>query len=284
VLHADRSFAAEISWRHGREFITLLGGAAATWPLLAHAQQPAMPVIGFLYPQYQDTADLVLGPFREGLREQGYVEGRNLLIKYVLAQNQRERLPMMAAALVREQVAAIATVGDGATLAAKAATQSIPVIFNVGSDPIESRIVPSLNHPGGNLTGTTNLNTEVIEKRLELLHQVQPAASTIAYLTNSKGAGDANIKRAQRAAGVLGVRLLFVGVSRASDLEAAFATIIEQGARGLQIDTDPFLESVPVSAQIIALAQSWHELLVEAKSRGLKIAPEIAVGLGSVAG
>ena len=236
-----------------RQFITLLGAAATAWPLAARAQQPRMPVIGLLYPQSQGGAEFVLRSLRQGLKDQGYVEGYNLSIKYALAQNQIDRLPAMAAALVAERVDVIIPIGVPAAVAAKTATRSIPIVFNIGADPVERGLVTSLNHPGENLTGTSNLNSEVIGKRLELLRELVPGAITIAYLTGS-GTLTGNQTVAQRAAGALGLRLLLVAAISADDLEAAFASIIDQSAQGLEVDPDPFLDSEPVRDRIIALA------------------------------
>jgi putative ABC transport system substrate-binding protein len=168
-----------------RDFITLLGGAAAAWPLAVRAQQTAMPVIGMLSAEWPDLFTDRLRVFHDGLRETGYVEGRNLAIEYRWAEGRNDRLPALAADLVRRQVSVIVTAGSTpATLAAREATTTIPILFYIGANPVEAGLVASLSRPGGNLTGVVTLNVEVGAKRLELLHELVPTATMIAALIN----------------------------------------------------------------------------------------------------
>ena len=216
-----------------RAFITLLGGAAATWPLAARAQQPAVPVIGYLGGQSRNALRGRLDAFLQGLRETGYIEGRNLTIEYRYADGQYDRLPALAADLVGRQVALIASGGaTEATLAAKAATTTIPIVFSTAVDPVESGLVASLNRPGGNLTGATNLNIAVIAKRLEMLHQIVPAAALIAVLVNASNriTTEAERKELQTAARMLGVSLLVLSAGTSHEIETAFADLDRERA------------------------------------------------------
>ena len=196
-----------------------------------------------------------MASFSRGLAETGYVEGRNVTIEYRWAEGQNDRLPALAADLVRRQVAVIATPGaTAATLAAKAATETIPIVFVTGGDPVELGLVRSLNRPGGNLTGVAFLATEVAGKRLELLHELVPAAASIAVLVNPTNRVNAEAQKGENqiAARVLGVRLLILNASSQSDIEAAFATLVRERASGLVISTDSFFTAH--RDQIIALA------------------------------
>jgi len=238
-----------------REFITLLGGATAAWPLAARAQQ--MPVIGFLNQESAElTAHLVAG-FRKGLSETGFVENQNVAIEYRWAEGRYERLPQLAADLVNRKVAVIAAAYFPATLAAKAATSTIPIVFISGVDPIAAGLVTSLNRPGGNLTGVSNFNTSLTAKRLELLHQVVPRGDTIAVLVNSTSPAAQTIEaEARSAAQVLGLRLDVLGASTEDEIDAAFANAAQRGVGALLVAGDAYFNSR--RAQLIALAARYR--------------------------
>ena len=234
-----------------REFVTLLSGAAAAWPLTARAQQPAMPVIGFLSPA-SPVAD-TLRAFRQGLKETGYIEGENVVIVYRFAENQIDRLPELAAELIRRQVAVIATPG-GATLAAKAATTTIPILFVAGEDPVRLGLVASLARPGGNLTGVNIFATELAAKRLELLRELVPGAVRVAVFVNPTGAATAettlsDLQAAARATG-LQIQVLNAGTSR--EIEAAFAAFVRERPDALLVSGDAFFASRRVQFALLA--------------------------------
>jgi putative ABC transport system substrate-binding protein len=225
-----------------REFITLLGGAAAVWPLAARAQQPAMPVIGVLTSRASDDTPQLLAAFRQGLKDTGFIEGQNVRIEYRFAGNQNERLPALAADLVHRQVTVIAATTTAAALAAKAATTAIPIVVELAANPVQLGLVASLNRPGGNVTGVTNLNTEVAPKRLELLHELVPTASTFAHLVNptDPALAEINTRNLQTAARTLGLQLHVLHASTERDFDAVFANLIRLRAGGLVIGTHAF--------------------------------------------
>src|SRR5260370_11200129 len=241
-----------------RHFITRLGGAAAApsmfWPRSASAEQAPMPVIGFLRSASPQSYAHVVAAFRQGLKEVGHVEGQSIAIEYRWAEGQYERLPLLAAELVRRQVAVIATTSTPAAFAAKAATTTIPIVFEIGFDPVALGLVASLNRPGGNLTGVTNLSVEVGLKQLGLLHEMVPAATTVALLVNPTDRALAEVvtRDAQLAAGKLGLQLHVLHASTERDFDTAFATLAQLRAGSLMIGTDSFF--ISRSEQLAALA------------------------------
>jgi putative ABC transport system substrate-binding protein len=240
-----------------REFITLLGGAAAAWPLYARAQQAAMPMIGFLNQESAELTAHVLAAFRKGLSETGFVENQNVAIEYRWADGRYERLPQLAADLVNRKVAVIAAAYFPATLAAKAATSTIPIVFISGVDPIAAGLVASLNRPGGNLTGLSNFSTSLTAKRLELLHQIVPRGDAITVLMNSSTPSAQTIEaEARSAAEALGLRLDVLGASTEDEIDAAFATAAQRGAGGLLVAGDAYFNRR--RAQLIALAARYR--------------------------
>ena len=238
-----------------RDFITVLGGAAAGWPLAARAQQPAVPVIGYLSARTPGDSGKVLADFRRGLAETGFVEGQNVAIEYRWLEGRYDRLPEMVADLVGRRVAVLAIPNNtGSVLAAKAATQTIPIVFNIGSDPVALGLVASLNHPGKNVTGVAMLQTAVTAKRLELLRELVPTAKSIAMLVNpgNPAFAEADAKEAQQAARALGVNLLILNANNPSEIDAAFAALVQQQAGALLISSDVFL--ISRTDQLVELA------------------------------
>jgi len=237
-----------------RSFIALLGVATAAWPLAARAQQPAMPVIGFLNSEAPDLFAYLVRAFRQGLSQSGYVEGANVSIEYRWADGQYDRLPALVADLIRRQVSVIAANSPAAVLAAKAATTTIPIVFSTGYDPVAAGLVASLSRPGGNLTGVTSLTAEVGPKRVELLHELVPKATSVALLVNpAAGSMRETISTdLQTAAGRLRLQVHVLHASAAHDFPTVFARLAQLSAGGLVIGSDPFFNSQ--SKQLAALA------------------------------
>ena len=229
-----------------REFITLVGGAAAAWPLAALAQQPAMPVVGFMNNLNSDDqiASDLLAAFRQGLKETGFVEGQNVAVEYRWAQGQYERLPEFAADLVRRKVDVIAaTWGEPSPQAAKAATQTIPIVFTANGDPVREGLVTSVNRPGGNVTGFTIFGPAAVTKRVELMHELVRQASVIAYLMNpNHPSGETEMQAAETAARSLGKKMPVFKASNERDLDE-FATMVQQQVSALVVASDPFFWS-----------------------------------------
>jgi len=236
-----------------REFITLLGGAAA-WPLAARAQQAAVPVIGFLSAEWPDVFADRLRAFQEGLSEAGYVEGRNSAIEYRWAEGRNDQLPALVAELVRRQVSVIVAAGSTpAVLAARKATITIPILFQIAVDPVQLGLVTSLRRPGGNLTGVVTLNVEVAAKRLEVLHELVPTATIVALLVNPTNPilTEATTRDLQAAARALGLQLHVLHASSEREIDAAFATLVQLRAGALVIGADALFNSR--SEQLAAL-------------------------------
>ena len=235
-----------------REFITLLSGAAA-WPLYARAQQPALPVIGYLSSGSREGDAFRVAALRQGLNETGYIEGRNVEIEYRWAENQLDRLPELATDLIRRPVGVIALGSTATVRIAKAATTTIPIVFVMGGDPVKLGFVASLNRPGGNLTGVSYLSLNLLAKRFEVLHETVPNTASIGYLINPTNANaDANTRDVQAAAQLLGQKLIMAKAGTESEIEAAFAAFVQARVGALFIDDDPFFNSRP--AQFAALA------------------------------
>jgi putative ABC transport system substrate-binding protein len=236
-----------------REFITLLGGMVAAWPLAARAQQPAMSVIGVLSAEWPNLSSDRLRVFHDGLRETGYAEGRNLAIEYRWAEGRNDRLPALATELVRRQVSVIVTTSTPAVLAARTATTTIPIVFFVAADPVQLGLVNTPTRPGGNLTGVVNLNVEVAAKRLELLHELVPAATVVALLVNPTSAvlAETITRELEAAARTLGLEFHVLHASSEREIDAAFATLVQLRAGALVIGADALFNSR--SQQLTAL-------------------------------
>jgi putative ABC transport system substrate-binding protein len=239
-----------------RQFITLVGSAAAAWPLVARAQQSSMPVVGVLSGEWPNavTADR-LRVFREGLNDTGYFEGRNVIIEYRWAEGRYDRLPALAAELVRLPVNVIVCAGSTpAAIAAKAASTTVPIVFYGGSDPVSTGLVASLNRPGGNITGVTTLNVELAAKRLELLHELVPTATIIAGIVNPTNLqSEPETRDLQAAARKLGLTLHVLRASSEQEIDAAFVTLVQLRAGALVIGTDALFNSRSEQLAVLAL-------------------------------
>ncbi len=242
-----------------REAIGLLGAMATAWPFAVGAQQPAMPVIGYLGISSPEVFASRLQAFRLGLSETGYLEGRNVTIEYRWAESQFDRIPGLASDLVKRRPSVIVAAGSTAgALAVKAATTTIPIVFETGVDPVGAGLVPSLSRPGGNVTGVTSLNVEVNPKRLELLHELIPSAKAVALLVNPANPGLTQplLAQMQAAARTLGLEIHVLQASAEGDIEPAFARLAQLGAGGLVMGSEPFL--VSQSARLASLALRYR--------------------------
>ena len=237
-----------------RAFITLLGGAAATWPLAAWAQQTAMPVIGFLHPASPDTFPGRLSAFHQGLKESGFIEGENVAVVYRWAEGQNDRLPELATDLVRRQVSVIAAFGPAAAFAAKAATAMIPIVLIVSDDPVRLGLVASLARPGGNLTGVNFVSAELVAKRLELLRELVPGAARVAVIVNPADATytETMLRDVGPAARAIGWQIQVLEADTSRAIDAAFATFVRERPDALFVGSSPFFTSRRV--QLVQLA------------------------------
>ena len=238
-----------------REFISLLGGAAAAWPVAARAQQPAMPVIGFLYPTSSDMETDRLRTFREGLKDTGYLEGDNVTIEYRFAENQLDRLHVLAADLVARRVAVIVAMGGRpVVLAAKAATNTIPIVFLIGEDPVKLGLVASIAQPGGNLTGINFFAVELVAKRLELLREMVPGAARVAVLVNPANAAntESTLRDVEFAARTIGLQIQVINANTVREIDAAFATFSRDRPDALLVGSGPLFTTRRVQLALLA--------------------------------
>jgi putative tryptophan/tyrosine transport system substrate-binding protein len=236
-----------------REFIALVGSAAAAWPLVVRAQQ-AVPVIGFLDPRSPGTTEYLSRAFRQGLKDTGYVDGETVAIEYRFAEGQFNRLPELAAELVRRRVAVISAGGIGSTFAAKTATTTIPIVFGVAEDPVRLGVVASLARPGGNLTGINFLTSELVAKRLELLRELVPAATRVAVLVNpaNSTSTETTLRDVETAARAMGLQIQVLNASTSQEINVAFATLVRERPDALFVGLDPFLTSRRVQLATLA--------------------------------
>jgi putative ABC transport system substrate-binding protein len=238
-----------------REFITILGGAAASWPLAARAQQPTMPVVGFMMAGSRAALRDEITAFEAGLREVGFAEGQNLALEYRFAEGQFERFPAFVSDLVQRRVSVIAASSPQGALAAKRATATIPVVFSIGADPVETGIVLSLSHPGGNVTGVYQFTAGLESKRLGLLHEMVPKAQVVGVLVNPNyAAAESQLRDVQDSAAHLGLRLIIVRANTESDFDTAFSTVASQRAGAMLVCTSPFFNAR--RQQLVVLASS----------------------------
>jgi putative ABC transport system substrate-binding protein len=265
-----------------RDFIKFVAGSAAVWSFAARAQQPAMPVVGFINAASSESYAPLLAAFLKGLSETGFVDGRNVTIEYRWANGHSDRLPSMMAELVQRQVTVIAATSTPAAVAAKAMVTTIPVVFETGGDPVRLGLVPSLSRPGGNITGVSQTNVEMVAKRLELLHQMIPAVGTFALLVNpaNPSLAEPTVTEVQAAARGLGLELHVVNASTEADFDLAFARLLQLRAGGLVIGPDPLY--VGHSEQLAALA-TRHAVPAIFENRAFALAGGLASYSGSTA-
>ena len=237
-----------------REFIGFFGSSLVGWPLAAHAQQPGMPVVGYLSPHLPGPSASLTGAFRQGLKDSGYVEGENVTIIYRWAEGQWDRLPALATELLHQRVAVIAAFGLSAAFAAKAATPAIPIVFSVGDDPVTLGLVASLAQPGGNVTGINNFATELVANRLELLREMVPAATRVAVLVSPSNAvtSQSTVKDTTAGARAMGLEVQVLNADTSREIDAAFATLARERPDALLVDSTPFFLSR--RAQLVNLA------------------------------
>jgi ABC-type uncharacterized transport system substrate-binding protein len=249
-----------------REFVTLIGGAAAAWPLAARAQQLAMPVIGFLWNQSGDAFPDRLRAFRQGLKDSGYVEGENVAVVYRWAEGRNDRLPVLAGELIHRQVAVIVAAGETAASAAKAATTTTPIVFSLGEDPVKLGFVASLARPGGNLTGINFFNIELVAKRLELLRELIPGASRVAVLVNptNPASSEQSRRNAETAARAMGLQIQILNASTSREIDAAFAAFVRERVDALFVSPDGFFNSRRVQ---LATMAARHTIPVTSATR-----------------
>jgi putative ABC transport system substrate-binding protein len=237
-----------------REFIAVVGGAAVAWPLAARAQQLAMPVVGFVSPNTLDELPFIVGAFRKGLNEAGFIAGQNVTVEYASVEGHFDRLPTVMTDLVRRKVTVISTPGTAVTLAAKAATTTIPIVFGVGGDPVRLGLVTSLARPGGNATGINFFDHEVTTKRLRLLHDLVPKAVHIAVLINpaNLASAESTLRDVQQVAAAMGLQTKILNASTTAEIDAAFAALARERADALFVASDGFFDNSAM--QLAALA------------------------------